>query len=130
MENSNSRTGHKENMSVFIVTGKLGSGKTLLACMMAQKYLSQKRRIASNVEFNLENLCKPTNDYSRFVRVPDMPTSDDLLSLGMGCDKYNEEMFGAIFLDEAGIWLNSRKWNTGGRVDLLEFFLYLRKRNP
>ncbi len=115
-------------MAVFLVTGKLGSGKTLLACMKAQEYLSKKCPIASNIEFNLEKLCKPTNDYSRFVRLPDMPTSEDLLGLGMGCEKYDEERFGAIFLDEAGIWLNSRKWNSSGRIDLLEFFLYLRKR--
>lgn len=115
-------------MSVYIVTGKLGSGKTLLACMKAQEYLSRRTPIASNIEFNLENLCRPTNDYSRCIRLPDMPTSDDLLALGMGCDKYDEEKFGAIFLDEAGIWLNSRKWNSSGRIDLLEFFLYLRKR--
>jgi hypothetical protein len=74
------------------------------------------------------SFCKPTNDYSRVIRLPDMPTSDDLLALGFGCEKYDEEQFGAIFLDEAGIWLNSRKWNSSGRTDLLEFFLYLRKR--
>lgn len=115
-------------MAVYIVTGKLGSGKTLLACMKAQEYLKRRCPVASNVEFNLEVLCKPTNNYSRFVRLPDMPTADDLIMLGMGCDKYDEERFGAIFLDEAGIWLNSRKWNSSGRTDLLEFFLYLRKR--
>jgi len=115
-------------MAVYIVTGKLGSGKTLLACMKAQEYLKRRCPIASNIEFNLEKLCRPTNDYSRFVRLPDMPTADDLTALGMGCDKYDEDRFGAIFLDEAGIWLNSRKWNSSGRIDLLEFFLYLRKR--
>lgn len=115
-------------MAVYIVTGKLGSGKTLLACMKAQEYLKRRSPIASNIEFNLESLCRPTNDYSRFVRLPDMPTSDDLINLGLGCQKYDEERFGAIFLDEAGIWLNSRKWNSSGRLDLLEFFLYLRKR--
>ncbi|CAG0941145.1 hypothetical protein BROC_01297 [Candidatus Brocadiaceae bacterium] len=115
-------------MAVFIVTGKLGSGKTLLACMKAQEYLKRKAPIASNIDFNLESICRPSNNYSRFIRLPDMPTADDMTALGLGCPDYNEEKFGAIFLDEAGIWLSSRKWNSSGRTDLLEFFLYLRKR--
>lgn len=117
-------------MAVYIVTGKLGSGKSLLCCWQIQNYLKKRCPVAVNMDMNLahNNFCRPTNDYSRVVRLPDMPTADDLIAIGFGCDHYDEEKFGGIFLDEAGIWLNSRKWNSSGRTDLLEFFLYLRKR--
>lgn len=115
-------------MAVYIVTGKLGAGKTLLCIIKIIEYLKQRRRVAVNVDVFMNKLCKRGNKHSRVVRLPDLPTADDLLGLGFGCDKYDEEMFGGIFLDEAGVWLNSRDWNQGGRTDLLKFFLFLRKR--
>ncbi|QTN46174.1 hypothetical protein H7683_00670 [Ectopseudomonas mendocina] len=115
-------------MAVYIVTGKLGAGKTLLCVMRILAYLKQGRRVAVNVDVKMHKLCKRGNKHSRLVRLPDLPTADDLTGLGFGCDIYDEEQFGGIFLDEAGVWLNSRDWNSGGRTDLLKFFLFLRKR--
>ncbi|MFG0721045.1 zonular occludens toxin domain-containing protein, partial [Pseudomonas sp. GLN_6] len=115
-------------MAVYIVTGKLGAGKTLLCVMRILDYLKQRRRVAVNVDVFMDKLCKRDNKHSRLVRLPDLPTADDLTGLGVGCDVYDEEKFGGIFLDEAGVWLNSRDWNSGGRTDLLKFFLFLRKR--
>lgn len=115
-------------MAVYIVTGKLGAGKTLLLVQKVQDYLKQRRTVAVNIDVRMEKMCKPENDYSRLIRLPDLPTADDLMGLGFGCDSYDEEKFGGIFLDEAGVWLNSRDWNQGGRSDLLKFFLFLRKR--
>ncbi|WP_431482688.1 zonular occludens toxin domain-containing protein [Pseudomonas solani] len=115
-------------MAVYIVTGKLGAGKTLLLIIRILTYLKARRRVAVNVDVNMNKLCKPGNKYSRLVRLPDLPSADDLIGLGVGCDIYDEEKFGGIFLDEAGVWLNSRDWNQGGRSDLLKFFLFLRKR--
>ncbi|MDP9942129.1 zonular occludens toxin domain-containing protein [Ectopseudomonas alcaliphila] len=115
-------------MAVYIVTGKLGAGKTLLCVMRILDYLKNKRRVAVNVDVKMDKLCKRGNKHSRLVRLPDLPTADDLIGLGVGCDVYDEEQFGGIFLDEAGVWLNSRDWNSGGRTDLLKFFLFLRKR--
>lgn len=115
-------------MAVYIVTGKLGAGKTLLLVMRILDYLKKRRRVAVNIDVKMDKLCKADNRYSRLVRLPDLPSADDLIGLGMGCDSYDEERFGGIFLDEAGVWLNSRDWNQGGRSDLLKFFLFLRKR--
>jgi hypothetical protein len=115
-------------MAVYIVTGKLGAGKTLLLVMQILNYLKARRRVAVNVDVFMNKLCRPGNTYSRLVRLPDLPTAADLRGLGVGHEAYDEEMFGGIFLDEAGVWLNSRDWNQGGRSDLLKFFLYLRKR--
>ncbi|PKM31612.1 MAG: hypothetical protein CVV07_00420 [Gammaproteobacteria bacterium HGW-Gammaproteobacteria-11] len=115
-------------MAVYIVTGKLGAGKTLLCIIKIIEYLKQRRRVAVNVDVFMNKLCKRGNRHSNLVRLPDLPTADDLLGLGVGYETYDEEMFGGIFLDEAGVWLNSRDWNQGGRTDLLKFFLFLRKR--
>ena len=115
-------------MAVYIVTGKLGAGKTLLCIIKIIEYLKARRRVAVNVDVFMDKLCKRGNKYSRLVRLPDLPTAQDLLGLGFGCDEYDEEQFGGIFLDEGGVWLNSRDWNQGGRTDLLKFFLFLRKR--
>lgn len=115
-------------MAVYIVTGKLGAGKTLLCILKILDYLKAGRRVAVNVDVKMDKLCKPDNKHSRLVRLPDLPSAEDLTGLGFGFEKYDEEMFGGIFLDEAGVWLNSRDWNSGGRTDLLKFFLFLRKR--
>lgn len=115
-------------MAVYIVTGKLGAGKTLLLVQRILDYLKAGRRVAVNVDVKMDKLCQPRNKHSRLVRLPDLPSAQDLLGLDVGCDTYDEEMFGGIFLDEAGVWLNSRDWNSGGRTDLLKFFLFLRKR--
>lgn len=115
-------------MAVYIVTGKLGAGKTLLVVLKILQYLKAGRKVAVNIDVKMNKLCKPGNKHSRLVRLPDLPTADDLRGLGFGCDDYDEDKFGGIFLDEAGVWLNSRDWNAKGRTDLLSFFLFLRKR--
>lgn len=115
-------------MAVYIVTGKLGAGKTLLCIQKILDYLKADRPVAVNVDVRMNKLCRKNNKHSRLVRLPDLPTANDLLGLGVGCDVYDEEKFGGIFLDEGGVWLNSRDWNAKGRTDLLNFFLFLRKR--
>lgn len=115
-------------MAVYIVTGKLGAGKTLLCILKILEYLKARRRVAVNVDVKMDKLCRADNKYSRLVRLPDLPSAEDLVGLGFGHETYDEEKFGGIFLDEAGVWLNSRDWNSGGRTDLLKFFLFLRKR--
>lgn len=115
-------------MAVYIVTGKLGAGKTLLCIQKILEYLKAGRPVAVNVDVRMNKLCRKNNKHSRLVRLPDLPTANDLLGLGYGCDIYDEEKFGGIFLDEGGVWLNSRDWNAKGRTDLLNFFLFLRKR--
>lgn len=115
-------------MAVYIVTGKLGAGKTLLLILRILTYLKARRRVAVNIDVRMDKLCKAGNKYSRVVRLPDLPSAEDLVGLDVGHETYDEEKFGGIFLDEAGVWLNSRDWNQGGRSDLLKFFLFLRKR--
>lgn len=85
-------------MAVYIVTGKLGAGKTLLLILKILDYLKSRRRVAVNVDVKMNKLCRPDNKYSRLVRLPDLPSAEDLMGLGFGHDTYDEEMFGGIFL--------------------------------
>lgn len=98
-------------MAVYIVTGSLGSGKSLLAVRYMQQVLFRGGRIATNMDLRVEKIV--TARKSRDVyRLPDHPRLEDLEELGHGyAGKYDEKKFGAIVLDEAAIYLNARSWN-------------------
>lgn len=117
-------------MPVYVVTGKLGSGKTLASVGKIKDYLIQGRRVATNLDIRLENL---VGNYARkceIFRVPDRPESYHLESLGLGYDGefIGEERNGALVLDECGTWFNSRDWNAKGRKELLDWVIHARKK--
>jgi len=117
-------------MSVYIVTGKLGQGKTLAAVGRIRDYLRQDRRVATNLDLRLEHMLKPHSRHT-VTRLPDKPRASDLVALGTGdgqpLDVYQEERFGLLVLDELSSWLNSRSWNDKDRAALLEWFIHARK---
>ena len=118
-------------MAVYAVTGKLGSGKTLVSVSRIADALSKDLKVATNLDINLKSLCAKTDKSSRIIRIPDKPTVFDLECIGWGYDKsqpYDEEKFGLIVLDELGTWFNSRGWNDKSRQDLVDYFLHIRKR--
>lgn len=116
-------------MTVYVVTGKLGAGKTLAAVGKIIEYLSQGRRVATNLDIRVENFKNPFNRNISITRVPDKPLSLDLDALGRGhdLDYPNEEKNGLLALDEAGTWLNSRSWNDKTRRAVIDWFLHARK---
>lgn len=118
-------------MSVHIVTGKLGSGKTLVAVGKIQDYLNQDRIVATNLNLYLENLINPFAKKSQCYRLPDKPTVDDLQMLPkpFGDDEsfYDENKTGLLVLDECATWFNSRSWNDKGRKDVIDWFIHARK---
>ncbi|MCX8489495.1 MAG: hypothetical protein ORN54_00325 [Cyclobacteriaceae bacterium] len=115
-------------MSFFIVTGKLGSGKTLLCVKLIRDFLISGRRIATNLDLNPEYLLPINNDSADCYRIPDIPNRDDLLKLGLGSTKFaDESKFGAIVLDEASGIFNSREWTDKGREGLIDFLKHTRK---
>lgn len=114
-------------MAVFIITGKLGGGKTLVSVQRIYDYLAKGRIVATNLDLRLHNLISPFNRTARVIRVPDKPTVDDLHAIGCGNESYDEELNGLLVLDECGTWFNSRSWNDKQRQPVNDWFLHARK---
>ena len=117
-------------MPNYVLTGKLGGGKSLAAVGRIREYLRQGRRIATNLDLYPEKIL-PRDSRQTVTRLPDKPRLQDLELLGTGdgapIEEYNEEHFGLLVLDELGSWFNSRNWNDKERAGLIEWFLHARK---
>lgn len=114
---------------IYIVTGKLGSGKSLLTVQRMIDYAAEGRRIAANFPVDFAPIClTPTSALSKnFVTVlPSIPTSQQLLSLGQGGEF--EDKAGCLVLDECAQFLNSRQWQGEDRTELINWLLHARKR--
>lgn len=117
-------------MPVYVVTGKLGSGKTLASVGRIRDYLKQGRKVATNLDLNLNYLCGNYAKSPVVYRVPDRPQVAHLDAIGLGYEgKFSgEEKNGALVLDECGTWFNSRDWNATGRKELLDWVIHARKK--
>ncbi len=114
-------------MSSFFITGKLGSGKSLVAVGRMFEYLMRGCMVASNMDLKLDGYLLPQSKRT-FIRIPDKPTVEDFDTLGFANTGYDEEKNGLLVLDELGSWFNSRSWQDKDRKLVLEWFLHLRKR--
>lgn len=114
-------------MSVYFITGHLGGGKGVQSVGRLIAYAEQGRRIAGNVEINLEKLCQNPRSKQSYIRLPDIPTSDDLHALGLGSETRAEDTFGALVLDECAVFLNSRDWQEKGRRSIMAWLVHARK---
>jgi hypothetical protein len=115
-------------MSVYVISGKLGNGKTLLAVSRIRHYLREGRRVATNLDLNLEAMLGPTFKGARCVRVPDKPTAADLDGIGIGADVLDESRYGLLVLDELATWLNSRQWADKDRQGVIDWLVHSRKK--
>ena len=115
-------------MAVYIVTGKLGSGKTLCSVGRIKEYLSRGSRVATNLDIDMCGLADKPWSKLTVTRLPDHPTADHLDSIGSGNETYDEEKNGLIVLDECGTWLNTREWQDKSRQALIDWFLHSRKK--
>jgi hypothetical protein len=116
-------------MAVHIVTGKLGSGKTLVSVSRIQDYLVRGRLVATNLNLKLHHM-PMVGRYARntrVIRVPDKPTLDDFHAIGRGTRSYNESDNGLLVLDECGTWFNSRSWADKTRQPVIDWCLHARK---
>ena len=114
-------------MSVFIVSGHLGGGKTLWAVKKARDYLGNQKRVASNITFSVDKLCKHDNKMS-YIKLPLIPRGSDLHDLGRAYEgDYDESKNGLVILDEAGTWLNSHDWKDKDRRELFRWITHARK---
>lgn len=114
-------------MAVYVVTGKLGAGKTLVAVGKIKDKLCQGCKVATNLDINLDQLIGPTAKQTRFYRIPDKPSLIDLEAIGTGTDSYDESKNGLLVLDECGTWFNSRSWADKSRQAVINWFLHARK---
>lgn len=113
-------------MSSYIITGKLGSGKSLVTVGKMHEYLLQGRKVATNLDIDLSAFMSPQSKKS-IIRMPDKPTHFDMVALGSGNDSKDEEKNGLLVLDELGTWFNSRAWQDKTRAPLIDWFLHARK---
>ncbi len=118
-------------MPAYVITGKLGAGKSLVAVSRIQQYIFQGRKVATNVNLFPEHL---TNNLwaknCEIYRIPNKPTAADLnaLPLGHDLDRPDDNRNGCLVLDECGTWFNSRSWNDKGRAEVIEWFRNARKK--
>jgi len=126
-------------MSIYVVTGKLGGGKSLACIDQIDKALGKGLRIATNLDLDLDKF-PSVSKYAKnvdVVRVPDRPNVESIEQLGFGRRDvnskesgrrlYDENKFGLLVLDECGTWLNSRDWQAEGRRELINKLLHIRK---
>lgn len=116
-------------MSVYIVTGKLGNGKTLVTVGRIRDAIRAGCRIATNLDIDLKSMFHRHAKNINLMRIPDKPNIDDLNAIGKGYDgtDYDESKFGILVLDECGTWFNSRNWQDKTRKDVNDWFLHARK---
>lgn len=116
-------------MSVYIVTGKLGQGKTLAAVHRIREYILRGNAVATNLNLFTEHGLPAKLKHKKIIRIPDKPSIDDLTALGRGAptNEYDESKFGCLVLDECGTWFNSRNWNDKSRKPVIDWFLHSRK---
>lgn len=116
-------------MAVYVVTGKLGAGKTLVAVGKIQDKIVSGCRVATNLDLRLHKLPR-VGIFARtpnVIRIPDKPALNDLLAIGKGNDSYDENKNGLLVLDECGTWFNSRSWADKERQSVINWFLHARK---
>ncbi len=112
-------------MAVYLIAGRLGSGKSLSAVGRIREALRAGRRVATNLNLDLEAMKLP--GAANCVRLPDKPTGDELKALGLGNETLDENTNGLLVLDELSSWLNARSWGDKSRQAVLDFFIHSRK---
>lgn len=114
-------------MAVWIVTGNLGGGKTLVCVGKISDYLGKGRLVATNLDIKLHKMFKHDCKKLRLIRLPDKPSAADFEIIGKGNTSPDESKNGLIVLDECGTWFNSRTWGDKERQPLIDWLLHSRK---
>jgi len=117
-------------MAASFLEGRRRSGKSKFAVLKIQEYLNEGRRVATNLDLFLENLC-PDNQKSQYTRIPDFPRSVDLFALGNAYpelneddpDTYDEDKNGVVVLDELLTSFNSRSWSDKDRLNVINWIV-------
>lgn len=116
-------------MPVYFVTGKLGSGKSLVTVGKIRDYLNQGRMVATNLDIYQEHLVNPWAKNTRVFRLPDKPVLSDFEGLPEPYSgEYSEDKSGLVVLDECGTWFNSRNFRDKERLPVIDYLLHIRKK--
>lgn len=115
-------------MAVYVLTGKMGAGKTLCAVGKIQDVLNGDRPVATNLDIYLHKLIHPKAKRCQLIRLPDKPTVYDLESLPPGNTSYDENKNGLIVLDECGTWFNARGYQDKDRHRFINWLVHARKK--
>lgn len=114
-------------MAIYLVTGRLGAGKSLACVGRIKDALVEGRRVATNLDLKLEAMLPAKARAVNVARIPDKPSRADLDALGVGNADVDESKNGLIVLDELGSWLNSREWADKGRQAVIDWLIHSRK---
>jgi hypothetical protein len=114
-------------MSIYCVTGKLGSGKTLACVGRIRDALLAGKKVVTNLDLTLSEMLPHNLPAVNVLRVPDKPSLEDLTFAGRGQDSPDESKNGLIVLDELGAWFNSRGWQDKSRQGVIDWLLHSRK---
>lgn len=110
----------------FAITGPQGSGKSLVCTRIARDFLLNGRLLVSNLDFYLFNLL-PFWSKSVYIRIPDIPSADDLWAVGQATTSANEKDFGLLIIDEIAVIANAREWKNEKRTELISYLRQARK---
>lgn len=116
-------------MATFI-EGRRRSGKSKWAVGKIQLYINEGRRVVTNLDLFLENLC-PDKPKASYERLPDYPRSEDLFAIGNAYDSldeddpdtYDETKNGIVVIDELLTSFNSRNWNDPDRLNVINWIV-------
>ena len=114
-------------MADYLIHGKKGNGKSLVVVGRIRDALFAGKKVATNLDLNLEHLLPPGHRHVECYRLPDRPTVDDMKAIGYGSSNIDESTYGLVVLDEMASWMNARSWADKSRQALLDWFVHSRK---
>ena len=108
-----------------VVTGRLGSGKSLFVASLIEDAARRGKRIVANfdLDFSAYSFSSPLD----CTVIPTRPTSQILADLGRGSDRESDP--GLMVIDEGAMILNARTWNDKDREKIISWFAMSRKLN-
>lgn len=132
-------------MPDYFIVGQRGSGKGIVVVSKLRELLLRGNVVATNMDIDLVKLF-PDKIYDKsfrpkLYRLPDVPSGDDILYLGLvqdhnthryfgkleqfiACATTAERDYGALILDELQVWMNSRERGEKAK-ERLSFFKLL-----
>jgi len=117
-------------MAVYFITGKLGSGKSLVSVGKIFDYLDAGKTVATNLDIYPDKYYLSPNKRSiNLIRLPDHPDITDLDAIGRGrppgCK--DERLNSLLVLDECATWFNAQDWQNSKNKAIINWFLHARK---